>query len=115
MHSGPFTFLTVGGRRIYNFNRGTQSFQLQVGVIGGNCNCFTKVLCERTCKKFSSSLMYFISSLSCVTSVFGQVVGKCSVHHTSTLHAYRAYSFHYITLGFETIFLAFSRFGVTVP
>jgi hypothetical protein len=54
-------------------------------------------------------------SVSCVTSVFGPVVGKCLIHHISTLHAYRAYSFYYITLGYETIFLAFSRFGVTVP
>jgi hypothetical protein len=28
---------------------------------------------------------------------------------------YSAYSLRYITLGLETIFLAFSRFGVTVP
>ena len=110
-----FTFLTVDGRRIYSFNRGAQSFKWHVGVVGGNCSCATKALCERTCKKFSYSLSYFNSSLSCVTSVFGQFVGKCSVHYILTLHAYRAYSFRYITLGFETIFLAFSRFGLRVP
>jgi len=60
--------------------------------------------------------LYCISTLHLVvTSVFGQVVVKCSVHYILTLRAYRAHSFHYITLGFETIFLAFSRFGVTVP
>jgi len=73
------------------------------------------MLYERTCKKFSSSLLYFNSSLRCVTSVFGQVVGKCSVHYILTLRANRACSFYYITLSFETTFLVFSRFGVTVP
>ena len=61
-------------------------------------------------KKFSYTLFYFSSYVNCVTLVFGPVVGKRLMHHISKLHTYRAYS-----LGFEAIFLAFSRFGVTVP
>ena len=67
------------------------------------------------CKKFVCTLFYFSSSVSCVNSVFKPFVGKCLIHYTSKLHTYRAYSSHYITLGLEMIFLAFSRFGVTIP
>ena len=55
----------------------------------------------------SSVTLYFISALLLV-------VGKCLIHHMSKLHMYSAYSLHYITLGLVTIFLAFSRFGITV-
>jgi hypothetical protein len=49
-----------------------------------------------------------------VTSDFGQALSMSLTHHISELHTYRAYSFLYITLGWKTIFLAFSRSGVSV-
>jgi hypothetical protein len=48
-------------------------------------------------------------------SILLLVVGRCLIHYISKRHTYRAYSFLYVTVVFENIYLVFSRFGVTVP
>ena len=102
-----FAFITVVPRESFLWQV-QEALQLVIS------HWVTKALFERSCKKFGCTLFYFSSSVRYVTSVFKPVVSKCLIHHISKLHTYRPYSFHYITLGLETIFSAFSRFGVTV-
>ena len=75
----------------------------------------TKAVYERTCKKRS----YASFILAVLLVVWLQVLCQLwlSVYYIiyQKLRTCRVCSFHYITLGRETIFIAFSRFGITVP